>query len=84
MDFTTLNEFDCPTVNIANSECDLPTQFFLVELHTNDFVGESFVEQSVDFGSSRQLQCVDGRRARALDGTLKVLLKFLDTPEIGN
>lgn len=62
------------TVNVSDSERDLPTKFLLVEFHLDYFEGEPFVEQPVDFGTARQFVRVDLSRARALDRTLKVCL----------
>lgn len=67
-------------MNVPDGKGNLPPQLFLVKFHPNNLVGESLVEEPVDLGSARQLQRVDGRRTRTLDGSLKVLLKLLDTP----
>lgn len=68
------------TVDIADSEGDLPPQFLLVELHLDNLEGEPLVEQPVDLGAAGQLVGVDLRRAGALDRTLEVRLQLLDHP----
>ena len=71
-------------MDVSNGECDFSAKLFFVELHTNDFVGEPFVEESVDLGATAQFQCVHHGRTGALDWPFKILLQLLDAPVIDN
>lgn len=66
------------TVNIPNSESDLPAQFLLIEFHFDNLEGESFVEQPIDFCTARQFVCVDLCGARTFNCAFKVCLQLLD------
>ena len=68
-------------MNVSDGERDFSSKLFLVELHSDDFVGEPFVEESIDFGAAAELEGVDHGRPAALDGPLEVLLQLLDAPE---
>ena len=67
-------------MDVSDGERDLPPQLLLVELHPHDLVREPLVEQPVDLGAARELECVHCRRSRSFDGALKILLKLLDAP----
>ena len=68
-------------MNISNGERNLSSKLFLVELHSHNLVGKSFVKQSVDLGATGQLQDVDSSRSTSLYSSLKVLLELLYAPE---
>ena len=68
-------------MNVPDSEGDLPAELLLVKLHSHNLIGEPLVKESVDLGSSGQLQNIDGGRPATLNGSLKVLLQLLDAPE---
>ncbi len=46
-------------MNISNRDCNFPSKLLFVKLHSNNFVGEALVEETVDLGSSGQLQGID-------------------------
>jgi hypothetical protein len=67
-------------MNVSDGECNLPSKLFLVKLHPHNLVRESLVEQTIDLGTSRQLQSIDGRRSTAFNGPFEILLKLLNAP----
>jgi len=68
------------TVNVANGEGDLSAELLLVKFHAYDLIREAFVEEPVDLGTARQLQCVDRGRSAAFDRPFEVLLQLLNAP----
>jgi len=68
-------------MDIPDRESNLSSELFLVNLHFDNFKGETLVEQPIDFGTTAELQGVDKGRAWAFNCPLKVRLKLLDHPE---
>lgn len=68
------------TMDVSDCECNLSSEFFLVNLHFDYLKWETLVEQPIDFGTTTELQGVHEGRAWAFNCPLKVRLQLLDHP----